>query len=874
MKKNFAFLAILVFFNCLFAVNSKLDLNSASLEEIKTLPITEETATAIWEYRTYVAYFEDVYDLRKVKEVTQEDLLKMKPLVIVNPHQEEDETAQRRDEIYYLIAQLGANEGAQEGISDTWEDYLITPKNVNYMNFFELNNLPNVSPIDAASVLIRRADGDTIVDYRDLRNTPGISYYGASNMRHYVNFKDNHEKNKLYIDYQFKFISAPYFDEVTEMYKEPVKRTVTAGTDADLLHYKNLSYYGYFDMENTTPETINKLRFRYGNYIKAGVLKHDAKGQEGIFHKAFDEDVKAFVAVDLPRDILGDNNLRVHIGNIRASYGQGLVMENTDVYTSRKTGYGFSKTIKGITGDLSRTEEYALRGGSVEFFNKYFYGSVYGSADKKDALVYDLNGDGKINSADKDEDGNYHVFSYITSTTRFDNDELETAESYFSSYMSRPISLAPRRDILEEKVLGTHLEFSPFIGTHFAFNGLNILYDNAYFVVPTWENLPTVLMQDPASDSDKLKNNDAEVAGLYSTKTNDYKRDYRRIYGFDFGTVFKNISFEGEYAELTVDGDDAKIGDDPKAMVFSGYTQYENLYFLTLYRDYDVDFDNPYARSFSEHKKFDDTLFDKYVYTLINPVLYDMYNNSSQSQAERGIYFETRYRLDTAITMNRSYVDIWERKTDSRKTVRLQTEFDFRPIYQVAFRAKYKYQKNRYDDDMERAVSTTNETTISARTNFSNRDRLQIEYRYNTVNNPPYPSITNSPTEGDESGITGQTLMHGDYVAVDYTHNLNDDVKLIGAIIFWDGHGISHWDWEDMEIDFMGEQGMKYWFSVQDRISNNLYLSLKYKYKHYRDQEKVFRKYNAAVDEQYYVAEVDRVMRDEHAFRLQLDWKF
>jgi hypothetical protein len=54
----------------------------------------------------------------------------------------------------------------------------------------------------------------------------------------------------------------------------------------------------------------------------------------------------------------------------------------------------------------------------------------------------------------------------------------------------------------------------------------------------------------------------AEISNLYSTQTDSYTRDYRRVIGFDGQTVIGNTSIQGEYAELFVDGADLKLGDD------------------------------------------------------------------------------------------------------------------------------------------------------------------------------------------------------------------------------------------------------------------------------------------------------------------------
>ena len=246
---------------------------------------------------------------------------------------------------------------------------------------------------------------------------------------------------------------------------------------------------------------------------------------------------------------------------------------------------------------------------------------------------------------------------------------------------------------------------------------------------------------------------------------------------------------------LSVDGSDLKLGDDPKAYLISAHTQFDNLYFISLYRHYDVDFDNPYSNAYSEHQRFEDTILEKNIYALTNPTLSDLYLNCSQAQPEEGIYFETRYKFDRFFTINRSYLDIYERLTDGRRSVRFQTELEFRPIYALGLRLRYKNQVNRYDDYAERGVSKTDEYTVSVRTFLSNRDFLEFEYRYNTVWGPPYTSLTYPTEPGNNTMAAAQTLMVGDYIGVNYTHNFNTNLKLQGSFIYWFGHGIYR-DWE------------------------------------------------------------------------------
>ncbi len=865
-------------------LSARIDLNSAGFDELRKLPITEQQARDIYEYRLYVSFFRNIFELRQIPSIDHDTLLRLRPLVVVSLFRETDEVSQRRDEIRDLLERLDSNEGASEGMADVWEDFLMTPQNINRMHFDDLISLPNVSPIDAVAVLNRVARGDTLTDMRSLRGTPGISYYGYSNLRNYVYYKEPPVRNRLFVDAKIQYVTRYFEESAQDMYLEPFLRN-TYQTSLVKPHRKDLAYWGYFNLEEIDPNIYYKLRMRYGNNFKAGIMHQMGHGETGIQDKSSRElweDSKYYVGYECSElfntsrtyvpDFLDNTQLKLYLGHYRATFGEGLVMENTDFYSPRKTGYGFSKRILGITPDLSRTQQYSLRGTALELKNPWFGAAFFLSQDKKDAIVYiDANGDPvQVNGKNK-------VLSYVTPTIRFDNDTLREAEAYFNTelaagvpYAIPHINLAPRKDIVDEKLWGTRLQFSPIIGTKLGFTTHTALYDDAHFVMPDWSALRTHIIRD-SYYYPKFKMIDTEISSLYSTLTDRYERDYRRVTGFDGHTVIGNVSVQGEYAELTVDGKDFALGDDPKAYLVSAYTQFENLYFLALYRHYDLEFDNPYSNAFAENERFNDTIIEKNVYTLTNPLMADIYNNTSQAQPEKGIYFETRYRFNNYFTVGRSYLDIWERMSDNRRSARFQSELEFRPLFQLALRLRYKNQVNRYDDSADRGVSKTNEYTLSTRTFLSNRNFLEFEYRYNTVYGPPYTSLTNPAQPGNNSHAAAMTLMNGDYICVNYTHIIGPTLKLQGSFVYWHGNNISHWDWEDMEIDFMGEKGLKSWISLQSRISQNMYMSIKYRNKTYQTKELFIRRYNQPITTNNYF---ERVERSENTIRLSLDYRF
>jgi len=610
---------------------------------------------------------------------------------------------------------------------------------------------------------------------------------------------------------------------------------------------------------------------RYKNNFKAGILYETPKGSTPTFEsssKKLFSDGKFYVGYENNIDLLGDNFVKLYAGNFRATFGEGLVMENTDSYSPRKTGYGFNKRITGIIGDISRTQEYALRGIALDWKRRNMNAVVFLSSDKKDAVVYDSNGNGVL-----DDDDN--VLGYINLTNRFSNDELEEAEDFFNEYAGNQnqVNIAPRLDAMRENIIGGHLEYSPFIGTHLGVTGYEATYDRE-IVVPEGDELKDILIYD-SGYFDKWKITDNEISSMYSTVSDDYgDRDFRRVVGFDWRTVLNNTSIQGEYAELQTDGDFYKIGDEPSALLVSAYTQFDNLFLLSVYRDYDLDFDNPYQRSFSESERFDDTVFEKMTYGLRNTLLNDMYNNSAQPSAEKGIYFETRYQFHKMLTLTKAYLDVWERKSDARRGVRAEGRLEFKPIHQMRFRIRHKHQVKRYDDEMERGKSQADETEFKLITYLSNFDKLQLGYIYASVLQPPYLSILSNPSEPSAPDMAqAQTLTDGDMIYLDYTHNFNKNLKLIGAFAMWYAHGASFWDFEDIELDFdHSDRGFKTWFNIHSRIANNLYLSLKYKFKKYQTRELEWREYNDIPDDgEYYF---QRVEREENIVRMQLDWKF
>ncbi|MDD3535464.1 MAG: helix-hairpin-helix domain-containing protein, partial [Candidatus Cloacimonetes bacterium] len=120
MKKLYLMLLALLL---IAGLGAKLDLNTASLAELRQLPISEAQARDIYHYRLYVSKYSSIYDLRQISSIDQRTLDTLKPLVLVSLVTETDDIAARRDEIRELLERLDSSEGSAEGMGDVWEDF-------------------------------------------------------------------------------------------------------------------------------------------------------------------------------------------------------------------------------------------------------------------------------------------------------------------------------------------------------------------------------------------------------------------------------------------------------------------------------------------------------------------------------------------------------------------------------------------------------------------------------------------------------------------------------------------------------------------------------------------------------------------------------
>jgi len=226
-------------------------------------------------------------------------------------------------------------------------------------------NLQNVSPVDALAIVKQRNRIGTLNSRRDLGRVPGISDWGYRNARNFLRYSEPDKGLEFHGNYQFRLYDTPLF-----------------GDFHDLLNEGDERWWDLLNMDNASPAAMHKLRLRWGQKIRAGFLAYRGLGEERpmtdvklghkkLFKTRTFPTVKRFVGIENIQ--LGPIHLdRLYLGNYMITIGQGLVMENTDFFKPRKSGFSWDKRLDGVIGDVSRTEEFALDGiapeGSVLLF--------------------------------------------------------------------------------------------------------------------------------------------------------------------------------------------------------------------------------------------------------------------------------------------------------------------------------------------------------------------------------------------------------------------------------------------------------------------------------------------------------------------------
>jgi hypothetical protein len=819
MKKTIYifFLAALFLQPLWSAVAGKIDINNAPPETLRQLPVTETVIELLEEFLLYHGEFTSVYQIRDIRGISYEDFLLLRDAVVIFPLKEYDETAVKIEDRYYRLESMMNDEGGSEGLVETWISLFTNPRDINQMNYFDLVNLPTVSPIDAAAVIRHLQSGNEIKSARDLRGIEGISYYGYRNISDYVRY--THDDDARWFG---------YFTTTIRDFAAQISPDDDGGL-MDQIVYNKYPLDQYY-----------KLQLNYGQKWHFGLAYTQSLGEvQPVFGQTNIPRVKGYAAVDdISLGTFGRIN-KIIAGDYIASFGQGVILETVDYFAPRKSGYGWRKRLLGISGDASRARAYSQTGITAEYQFKSLYLTPFFSYNTRDAI---LNPDSSFSA-------------FIRMEPRMENG------------LGGEVALGLLNNV-HEMVYGSNIRYKPLPQAHIGFTFYESLYDRKL------DFQPEVIISDMSKYLQHMGNSaDAEIAATYTSDASSplwsKAKAYRRVMGMDFSVSFDNVVFQGELGILDKDGQPFRFSEDAFAWIVNMYWNFENFNFLALYRHYDLAYDNPYQRSFSNYQRYKTAIYED-IYWLMDDAYGFLYSGASQPQSEKGFYYSTRYQLSRALILNLEH-DIWERSADAAKYNRLVARMEYRPVFNYRIRFRQKWQGRYLDNFFTSNVYKSYETILTNEFYLSRYNRLHFDLIYGYTEFSPRARLVYSV--GGGSSFVGNAGSPSRAIRAGFTHNFNDRFKIIASAMVYNGF---IWNFEDTDFRVVDSpvDAFRGWITLYSRVTENLSLRFKYTVDTRIDQTNIVSSYIQMDDGStlYLINPTYRLSTND--FRLQIDYRF
>ena len=761
-----------------FIFSQKVFINSATIEELKSLPLSENQIADVYDFFLFQGPVSDIYDLIKISSIDAKDIESLKSLVSIKDNKNINIRASRISDRYRKVENWTSEEGANEGLVEVWLDRLAEPKNINSATWNDLMALQNVSPVDAVAVM-KRIDEGKITYPKALRGAIGLSYWGYRNMVDFFTYDETDTTDSFHFWYNTTYKTLPS----------------TTSFDDEV---------GMVDQISDHPGDLHhKMVATFGRHWKLSLATHRQLGEKVYDFKVGDFEVPNSKWSLTYRDLkLGSLKIdRVILGNFSATIGQGVIFENTDFFSPRRSGYSWSRRVHGVFPDISRTRQYALRGAAFQAGNKMLDLMGFVSRNKRDAI---------LNIADSS------VASMITLYPRT------------NSGFGADSLLMPMLETLEEVTYGGSVRLIPIYGTFIGFSAYESLYDR-----PIRPDIATTVIAD-ANEGKFLTSigntADTEIAAMYSSYGEssfwDKAKSFRRVFGMDFSTVIRNIALQGEYGVLDKNGDMKVNGSDPKAFVFSGYAQFNNFSLLVVYRDYDLGFDNPYQRSFSNYSRYKGSIFEDTFY-LEDPIYGFLYTGQAQPQSEKGVYVNSRYQPHRALVLSGDF-DTWTRVADQARYFRTVMRAQYRPVFNMRFSIRHKWQKRGSMNHLDPSAYYSQETIIRSQIRLSGYDQIELMWVRSWVDFSNRRRLTYDLTSGgEEHSLIGSAGTGSEAIGFKVTHNFNQRMKAMGQVIFYNGF---IWNFEDTDFRVFdsNSDAVRYWLSLFSRINDRWAVRLKW----------------------------------------------
>ena len=741
-------------------------INSASLEQIQTLPIKEKEAKDLFELVQFQGPLTSIYELGSIEGISPAKIKQLRPLISLERTDKYQSNSRLVDQ-YRRVENWTSEEGANEGLVEVWLDRLAEPKNINQATWNDLMALQNISPVDAVAV-IKRIKESPITYPRALRGAVGLSYWGYRNMVDFFTYDSSTTKRGAHAWYNLTYKTVP---STTSFDEEVGVASYISDHPGDLHH---------------------KFVYGYGPNWKISLASHRQLGEK-------DQATKAAITY---RDFKwGSLELeRIILGNFSSTIGQGVVFESTDFFSPRRSGYSWSRRVHGVFPDISRTREFALKGIALQGNIKAIQFLGFISQNHRDAV---------LNPSDSS------MAALITLYPR--------SNVGFNGALTMPML-----NTVQERTYGGNLRLTLSPGTYFGVTGYESLYDR-----PLRPDISTTVIAD-ANEGRFLTSigntADTEIAAMYSSFGESplwsKAQSFRRVFGIDFSTVIKNIALQGEYGTLDKNGDMVLDKHDPKAMFASAFLQFNNLSILSVYRNYDLEFDNPYQRSFANYQRYKGSIFEDTFY-LEDPIYGFLYSGQAQPQAERGYYIFTRFQAHRTLVITADF-DTWTRLADQSRYYRTVARIQYRPVFNVRFHLRHKWQERGGMNTLDPSSFFSQETILRSQVRLSRYNQMEFIWIRSWVDFTSRRRLTyDLESAGEEPSMVGSAGTGSEGIGFKITHHFNSRLKIQGQTLLYNGF---IWNFEDTDFRVFdsSSDAMRYWFSIFSRIDDQWAVRLKF----------------------------------------------
>jgi len=546
------------------------------------------------------------------------------------------------------------------------------------------------------------------------------------------------------------------------------------------------------------------------------------------------------IYLGLTRYQFGEFKIRHFIlGDYSAAFGQGVTFETGDYFSSRRTGSGFDIRRLGVYPDLSSSETYAMRGTAFEFKWKMLEPTVFFSSRDKNAI---LNDDGS-----------------------------------FAELMT---DVAGWEDRVNETVMGGDITVSPLLNLRLGVTGFYAKYGKDWNPDPSAIVAPENL---PGGRNTKVSELDAELLGMTPAQ------DFRSAVGVHGLWTLGNVALSAEYSEVVRDsnmslswrndggidtlvGDKTSflpVGDDPYGMVAKAEFTTNRVNALALYRHYDIGYDNPYNRGFSEYARYKSSIVEDYYY--LNDSTYSsLAEDNPRPMAEDGVYFEIWGRpfrqLDCTVEF-----DAFKRLADMADYRRIVLKANWRPNNNLTFRLWRKWQGRSATNSLTPKSFTVDEIRMTMDTRISGYSRMGFTLVHSFLGNPPVPRYYDSGDPMGDDPLEGAVVDPSDGLMLNLEYNATEHLSFFGQTIVYRGW---LWNFEDNEFSALESQvdALRWWVGVRNRLVKNLSLSMKL------TVDRPLSITNIDIRDSYGDPETEieggRVMEGSTDWRIQLDYFF